>query len=87
MANAWTKFGVPLAVLIAVFWQLVARDIVIATAGVGRVVQNIDDFPYTCRRIQDGILQSCEDMWLDEQSRTLFLACSTTSLRKEWMPA
>lgn len=89
MPQAAVKYGIVLAVvsaLLAVLWQIALRDLFIVTLGVTRHLQPISDFPYQCRRIQDPIIQACEDMWLSESSRQLFLACSDPLARKQWMP-
>jgi arylesterase / paraoxonase len=70
----------------AVLWPIIIRDLVIVNSGFGRKIQPISDFPYQCRRISGPGLQACEDMWLSERTRQLFLACSTSLSRKEWMP-
>jgi arylesterase / paraoxonase len=70
----------------AVLWPIIIRDLVIVNSGFGRKIQPISDFPYQCRRITGPGLQACEDMWLSERTRQLFLACSTSLSRKEWMP-
>jgi hypothetical protein len=79
-----------LAILVgfgAVFWQLFLRDAIYIGFGLGREVQPISDFPYRCHRISgDPNVQACEDMWLDQTTRTLYLACSDSLARKQWMP-
>ncbi|EXJ57530.1 hypothetical protein A1O7_07878 [Cladophialophora yegresii CBS 114405] len=79
-----------LAILVgfaALFWQLLLRDAIYNGAGLGRKVQPISDFPYRCHRVSgDPNIQACEDMWLDQKSRTLYLACSDSMARKQWMP-
>ena len=72
--------------LAAFFYQYILRDILFVTYGVGRHVQKLSEFPYDCRRITDPRMEACEDMWLDEESRTLFLACSDPISRAKWMP-
>ncbi|TKA21845.1 hypothetical protein B0A50_08514 [Salinomyces thailandicus] len=86
MAGLLFKLGVPVAVIAAVVYQLVLKDALFITLGIGRSLQPISDFPYQCRRIEDPILQACEDMWLSETSRQLFLACSDPLSRKQWLP-
>jgi len=72
---------------LAALYQYLIRDLVFNTVGLGRHPQPISDFPYKCRRIEnDPAIQACEDMWLDESSRQLFLACSDPLSRKYWMP-
>jgi hypothetical protein len=70
----------------AVLWQGVMRDVVFITLGVGRTTQKIEDFPYNCKRIRSPLLESCEDMWLDEDGRNLYAACSTIANRGGWGP-
>lgn len=55
--------------------------------GIGKVIQPISDFPYyQCRRLHDPRLQACEDLWLSEATRQLFLACSDPEARSRWGP-
>ncbi|KAL8387212.1 hypothetical protein RB595_010074 [Gaeumannomyces hyphopodioides] len=55
--------------------------------GYGRVLQPVGDFPYKCRRIdQQPRLRACEDMWLSEATRQLFLACGDPMARPHWSP-
>lgn len=53
----------------------------------GRVLQPIEDFPYNCRRVNHERLEACEDLWLDDQERVLYLACAGTKSRIQWNPA
>ena len=77
-----------LAALVGVFYQLFLKDFLFTTVGVGRVIQPLADFPYTCRRVQSGEqLEGCEDLWLDEEARVLYAACSGTTSRQKWNPA
>jgi hypothetical protein len=85
--NLSTKFGIVFAIFAAAFYQGFLKTTLFTSFGLGRVVQPISDFPdYQCRRIDDPRLEACEDMWLSEETRQLFLACSTSSARKDWMP-
>ncbi|KAK7946893.1 uncharacterized protein PG986_011214 [Apiospora aurea] len=55
--------------------------------GIGHTLEPLSAFPsYKCRRIEDERLQACEDMWLSEATRQLFLACSETRGRQQWSP-
>lgn len=90
MANL-TRVGLGIAVLGAVLSQLpITRSIwTVLSLGlaIGKVLQPISDFPaYQCRRIHDPLLHACEDMWLSEATRQLFLACSDSDARNRWMP-
>lgn len=86
MANYPVIFAV-LFGLGGILWQLFLRDALVHGLGVGREMQPVSDFPYKCHRISgDPNIQACEDMWLDQNSRTLYLACSESLARKAWMP-
>ncbi|KAF1945207.1 serum paraoxonase/arylesteras-like protein [Clathrospora elynae] len=71
----------------ASLYQLVLKDLFTTTFGVGRVIQSIDEFPYTCRRVEHPKLQACEDIWLDNEGRTLYAACAGTESRLAWNQA
>lgn len=70
----------------ALLWQGFLSDFVFVTLGVGRQVQRIEDIPYTCKRIRSPLLESREGMWLDEEGRRLYAACSTMTNREGWGP-
>jgi len=61
-------------------------DFVFITLGIGRQVQRIEDIPYTCKQIRSLLLESCEAMWLDEEGRKLYAACSIMTSRGGWGP-
>lgn len=69
------------------FYQLVLKESLATTFGVGRVIQTIDEFPYTCRRVEHPRLEACEDIWLDNEGRTLYAGCSGTDGRLAWNQA
>ena len=71
----------------AVSWQVAWRDMLFITLGVGRKIQKIDEFPYTCKQIRSPLLESCEDLWFDEEGRRLYAACSTIANRGGWAPS
>ncbi|KAK0111516.1 hypothetical protein ONS95_001870 [Cadophora gregata] len=73
-------------VCLAILWQVVLRDTLFITFGIGRTHQKIEEFPYQCRRLEHPLLDSCEDMVLDEEGRTLFAACSSLASRRGWSP-
>lgn len=52
----------------------------------GRVVQKIEDFPFQCRRIYHPLLESCEDLVIDEVGRRIYATCSDQVTRMGWMP-
>jgi arylesterase/paraoxonase len=87
MSSSLLKFGIPVVLLGAFLYQTFLKPLTFEAFGVSRVIQPLSDFPYACRRIQnDPSLQACEDMWFHEPSRQLFLACSDSMSRREWMP-
>ncbi|KAF1850774.1 calcium-dependent phosphotriesterase [Cucurbitaria berberidis CBS 394.84] len=71
----------------ASFYQWYVNDFFAVTLGIGRVIQTIDEFPYTCRRIEHPRLEACEDIWLDNEAKTLYAACAGTEGRLQWSPA
>ena len=71
----------------ASFYQLYVKDLLTITFGVGRVMQSIDEFPYDCRRLVHPSLEACEDIWLDDEGRTLYAACAGTQGRMAWNQA
>ena len=75
------------AALISVVYQLFVKEILVSTVGMYRVMQDIDDFPYTCRRLVHPKFEACEDLWLDDEGRTVYAACAGTNSRLAWNPA
>ncbi|KAK1449899.1 hypothetical protein CMEL01_07235 [Colletotrichum melonis] len=73
-------------VILGVALQLVLKDPIWLGLGIGKEFQPLSDFPYSCRRIENPRLQACEDMWLSEATRQLFLACSDPLSRRQWLP-
>lgn len=71
----------------AAIYQFLIKDILTVSLGIGRVIQTIDEFPYSCQRITHPQLEACEDLWLDEQERVLYAACAGTKSRMAWNPA
>ncbi|KAJ4252873.1 hypothetical protein NW762_010779 [Fusarium torreyae] len=87
MAGLLIKIGLSAVVLLAVLFQIYLKEAVWLGLGVGRVMQPLSDFPYTCRKIADRRMEACEDMWLSQSTRQLFLACSDPIARSHWMPS
>jgi arylesterase/paraoxonase len=86
MAGTLFKVGLSAAALLAVVFQVYLKDPVWLGFGIGRTTKPISDFPYACRSIFDSRMEACEDMWLSESTRQLFLACSNPLSRPHWMP-
>lgn len=80
-------FGSVLAVLGASFYQLWLKEFLAVTVGVGRIIQTIEEFPYSCRRFEHKRLEACEDLWLDDDARVLYAACAGSQHRIEWNQA
>jgi len=72
----------------ASLYQIYLKDLFTITFGVGRVIQSIDEFPeFNCRRLVHPRLEACEDIWLDNEGRTLYAACAGTAARLAWNQA
>lgn len=84
------KTSLLLAVTVAVLLQVpfVRNTITFVRLGlaIGKTIQPVMDFAYQCRRIHDPRVQACEDMWLSEPTRQLFLGCSDPLARSRWGP-
>jgi len=74
------------AAVIGVIYQSKIENILFVVVGLGRVIQPIEDFPYDCRRIRHSSLESCEDLWLDDEGRSLYAACGDSLGRLSWAP-
>ncbi|KAF4999906.1 hypothetical protein FGRMN_2144 [Fusarium graminum] len=87
MVSLITKIGFSAVAVIAVLFQVFLKEPVWLFLGVGRVIQPLADFPYICRKIFDPRMEACEDMWLSQSTRQMFLTCSDPLTRKHWMPS
>ncbi|KAM0344937.1 hypothetical protein ACHAPU_007071 [Fusarium lateritium] len=87
MVSLITKIGFSAVAVVAVLFQVFLKEPVWLFLGVGRVIQPLADFPYTCRKIVDPRMEACEDMWLSQSTRQMFLTCSDPLARKHWMPS
>ncbi|KAJ5199908.1 hypothetical protein N7491_009295 [Penicillium cf. griseofulvum] len=74
------------ALAIGIIYKSYVHNIIFIIIGVGRDIRSIDDFPWTCTRLQSPLLEGCEDMWLDDQGRKLYAACSSIGSRQGWSP-
>ena len=85
-----SRAGLFSVLAVAIAYQLGFLNSVVSSVqilfGLGKIVQPLSDFPYQCRRLTDPRLESCEDMWLSEERRELFLACSDSAARLHWFP-
>jgi hypothetical protein len=71
----------------ASLYQFFLKDFLAVTVGLGRVVQTIDEFPFECRRLVHERLEACEDLWIDEEKRVLYAACTGTEGKLAWCAA
>ncbi|KAF2676882.1 calcium-dependent phosphotriesterase [Lentithecium fluviatile CBS 122367] len=79
--------GSVLVALNAAVYQLWLKEILEVTVGVGRIIQNIEEFPYDCQRLEHHRLEACEDLWLDDEARVLYAACAGSQSRVAWNQA
>jgi hypothetical protein len=71
---------------LAAIYQFWLKGFVFDVLGVGRTVEPIKNFPWNCRRVTDPQLEGCEDLFLDEEGRVLYAACSGSVARSQWNP-
>jgi hypothetical protein len=71
---------------LAVSYHAYFRNFLFTFLGLGRSLQQIKEFAYACHRLEHPSLSSCEDIWLDEESRTLYAACGDMPSRTHWLP-
>ncbi|KAJ5456745.1 hypothetical protein N7530_012019 [Penicillium desertorum] len=70
----------------SILYRAYVHNIIFVTIGIGREIQSIDEFPWTCTRLQHPLLEGCEDMWLDGQGRKLYATCNSVESRQGWCP-
>jgi hypothetical protein len=70
----------------AAIYQLWFKGFVFDVLGVGRALEPIENFPWDCRRVMHSQLEGCEDLFLDEEGRVLYAACSGSIARSQWNP-
>jgi hypothetical protein len=87
MPSFYLTFTAIFAGIVAISYPLFFRDLIYTTAGIGRVVEDISAFPYSCRRIRHPRLEGCEDMWFDADKRVLYAACAPSYGRMWWTPS
>jgi hypothetical protein len=72
---------------IAVLWQVLLKDVIFMTFSYGKILEPLSNYPYNCKRLYSSLLESCEDIKLDEEGRHLYAACSSQKNRLAWSPA
>jgi arylesterase/paraoxonase len=74
--------------LAAVLYQYFAKSLIFDILGYGRVVQNVSAFSHlSCQKIDNLGLEGCEDMWLNDRNGFLYMSCSDSRSRVQWLPA
>ena len=81
------KIAFCFTIILAVFYQVFLSNFLFVFLNIGGVLQPLEDFEYDCQRIYHPLLESCEDLWLDQASRILFAACGDMNSRQNWVPA
>jgi hypothetical protein len=76
-----------LVLLIAVLYQFTLKNLIFTTLGYGRVLKPLTSFGAHCGKVEGLGLEACEDMWLHEPSGMLYMACSNSLSRVEWLPS
>ena len=87
MVSYFTHLGAVSIAMIAISYRWFLKDIIYGSIGYHREIQDISDFPYTCRKIWDPIAEGCEDMWIDHEKRVLYAACAPSVGRIRWTPS
>lgn len=88
MVNLISKVAIIGVVVIAALYQFLFKTLLFDIIGYGREVQSIKEFPHiSCKKVDELGLEGCEDMWLHEPTGYLYMACSDTRSRTQWLPA
>lgn len=86
MATLFQLFA-SVVVLAAAFYQLLLKDLLFTTLGVGRHIQQLHEFNVRCYNVTGLGLEGCEDMWLHEPSGLLHMSCGESDSRIHWLPS
>jgi hypothetical protein len=88
MVNLVSKVAIVGVVFVAVLYQFVFKNLLFGIIGYGRHVRSIKDFNHiSCKKVDELGLEGCEDMWLHERTGYLYMACSDSRSRTQWLPA
>ncbi|KAF4632400.1 hypothetical protein G7Y89_g5719 [Cudoniella acicularis] len=86
MANKFIIFATASILILSLIYKNLVEELLFNIVGFNRTIEPLSNFPYTCNRIYDEHLEACEDLWLDGQSRHLYLACAGSQSRGSWNP-
>lgn len=88
MPNLVSKVTVAAVVFVAVAYQFLFKTIIFDTLGHGRTLEPLASFRNVqCEKVEGLGLEGCEDMWLHDSTGYLYMACSDTQSRTQWLPA
>src|SRR6187402_2901544 len=88
MVNLLSKVAIVGIAFIAVLYQFVFKTIIFDTLGYGRSIESLSTFnDVRCEKVDELGLEGCEDMWLHESTGFLYMACSDSQSRTQWLPA
>ncbi|KAI1046698.1 hypothetical protein LB505_006778 [Fusarium chuoi] len=74
MASLLIKISIAATAILAILFQIYLKEAIWLGFGINRNIQPLSEFPYQCRKIVHHRLEACEDMYLSQSTRQLFLA-------------
>ena len=87
MVNLLSKIAIASVVFIAVLYQFLFKNLIFGVLGYSRSFSHLTSFSVQCKKIDQLGLESCEDMWLHEPTGYLYMSCSDSQSRTQWLPA
>jgi arylesterase/paraoxonase len=72
---------------VALFYSFVLSPLLWTTFGVRRVIQDLSEFNATCEKVDTLGLEGCEHMWMHHGTGLLYIACSESKSRMQWVPS
>ncbi|TVY39299.1 Serum paraoxonase/arylesterase [Lachnellula occidentalis] len=88
MVSLASKAGIVGVVFIGILYQFIIKSLVFDVLGFARKIDSIKAYSNVrCEKIEKLGLEGCEDMWMHEKTGYLYMACSDTKSRLEWLPA
>lgn len=87
MVNLASKLVIVSVVFLAISYQFLFKSVIFGILGYGRVISTISAFNVQCKKIDQLGLEACEDMWLHEPTGYLYMACTDSQSKTQWLPA
>ncbi|KAG9228325.1 hypothetical protein BJ875DRAFT_250164 [Amylocarpus encephaloides] len=88
MANLLSKFAFIGIVFFAILYQFLVKDFLFEVLGYARKTSSVHEYSrYECEKVDELGLEGCEDMWLHHKTGFLYMACSDSASRQQWLPA